>query len=70
MRVRKPRGMKHTNLTVRANEELLERLDGLLGLYQRRWPSEKASMTRSWLVTELLESGIEEATTELEGLPK
>lgn len=70
MRVRKPRGMKHTNLTVRANEELLERLDGLLSLYQRRWPSEKAAMSRSWLVTELLESGIDEATAELEGLPK
>jgi hypothetical protein len=70
MRVKKPRGMKHTNLTVRVDGELLERLDGLLGLYQRRWPSEKTSMTRSWLVTELLESGIDEATTELEGLPK
>lgn len=66
MRVQKPKPTKHTNLTVRANEELLERLDGLLGLYQRRWPSEKASMTRSWLVTELLLSGIDEATAELE----
>jgi predicted DNA-binding protein len=70
MRVQKPRGVKHTNLTVRADGELLERLDGLLGLYQRRWPSEKTSMTRSWLVTELLESGIDEATEELERLPK
>lgn len=66
MRVKKPRAVKHTNLTVRADGELLERLDGLLGLYRRRWPSEKASMTRSWLVTELLQSGIEEATAELE----
>ena len=60
MRVKKPKGMKHTNLTVRASDELLERL----------WPSETASMSRSWLVTELLESGIDEATEELERLPQ
>ncbi len=62
--VRRPAAAKSRNLTVRVGSEAMERLDALLGAYKRRWPLE-ASITRSWLVLELLEYGMGVAESEL-----
>jgi hypothetical protein len=65
MRLTPPPQSKATNLTVRVDGAFLARLDGLLAVYRKRWPSE-SGMTRSWLVTELLAHSMEDAERELE----
>jgi hypothetical protein len=66
MKLSPPKKAKHTTLTFRVDEESIEALDGLLSRYHQQWPSERASMTRTWLVVELLKHGVEAATLELE----
>lgn len=66
MKIELPNRRKHSNLTVRADQPFLERLDALLSSYKRRWPTDAPHMSRSWLVTELLNAAMTDAEVELE----
>jgi len=66
MQLAPPKKAKHTTLTFRVDEQMIEGLDALLSRYHQKWPSERDAMTRTWLVTELLRHGVDAASTELE----
>jgi hypothetical protein len=59
-----PRPSKHTTLTFRVEPQMLEQLETVLAAYRQRYPGE--SLTRTWLVTELLAHGVEAAARELD----
>lgn len=66
MKIELPIRRKHSNLTVRTDQPFLERLDALLSTYKRKWPTEAPHMSRSWLVTELLNAAMTDAEAEME----
>lgn len=66
MKIELPNRRKHANLTVRTDAPFLERLDALLSVYKKKWPTEAPHMSRSWLVTELLNAAMTDAEAEME----
>lgn len=66
MKIELPNRRKHSNLTVRTDAPFLERLDALLSVYKKKWPTEAPHMSRSWLVTELLNAAMTDAEAEME----
>lgn len=67
MRLTFPEKKEQANLTIRADAALLAELDELLEALREKHPERRASLTRTWLVAELLRDGMAGLRKQLDG---